>query len=96
MTDIEFNWNRAKAAANIKKHRVSFEEAQAVFFDDFARHMPDPEHSHREDRYLLLGLSGRARLLVVSHCFREGGSVVRIISARKATPRERDYYRDTL
>lgn len=89
---IKFEWDSAKAAANIKKHGVSFDEAQSVFYDEFAVQFFDGEHSSAEERFLMLGMSADARLLLVCHCEREAGSVIRIISARKATKREQTFY----
>jgi hypothetical protein len=89
---IKFDWDSAKARENERKHGVSFEEAQSVFYDDFARQFYDPESSEAEDRFLMLGMSNRARVLLVCHCERSGGEVIRIISARKATRTERVYY----
>lgn len=89
---IRFEWNSAKAAANVKKHGVSFEEAKTVFYDEFAVQFFDDEHSPDEERFLLLGMSTGARLLLVCHCERESGNVIRIISARKATKRESTFY----
>lgn len=89
---IEFEWDPEKALANQKKHGVSFEEAQSVFYDDFARQFYDPESSESEDRFLMLGMSNQARVLLVCHCERSDGDVIRIISARKATRDERTYY----
>ena len=89
---IRFDWDPAKARANMRKHGVSFEEAQSVFYDEFARQFYDPESSNEEDRFLLLGLSNQTRMLLVCHCERAGGEVIRIISARKATRNERKYY----
>lgn len=89
---IEFEWNSAKAAANFKKHGVSFEEAQTIFYDEFAVQFFDEENSDHEERFLLLGLSTGARLLLVCHCERASGGVIRIISARTATKRERTFY----
>ena len=88
---IAFDWDPAKARANERKHGVSFEEAQSVFYDDFARQFYDPDGSEAEDRFLMLGISNRARVLLVCHCERSG-EVIRIISARKATRNERQYY----
>src|SRR3989304_5677852 len=85
MHDIRFEWDRTKAAFNRRKHGVSFEEAQTVFYDDHAIEFFDPDHSEREDRFIMLGVSFRLRLLVVCHCVREAQSVIRIISARRAT-----------
>ena len=78
---------------NKRKHGVSFEEAQTVFYDEYAVEFFDPDHSDREDRLILLGMSFRLRLLVVCHCVREAQSVIRIISARRATRREAEQYR---
>jgi uncharacterized DUF497 family protein len=89
---IKFEWDPAKAAANVKKHGVSFDEAQTVFYDEFAVQFFDEDHSHDEERFLLLGLSTGAKLLLVCHCERESGSVIRIISVRNATKRERTFY----
>jgi len=89
---IHFDADPAKAAANLKKHGVSFAEAQTVFYDEFAIQFFDDEHSHDEARFLLLGMSTNARLLLVCHCERSGGEVIRIISARKATRRESAFY----
>ena len=90
---IKFEWDSSKAAANLKKHQVSFEEAQTVFYDEFAVQFFDDEHSGDEERFLMLGRSVHARLLIVCHCERESGQVIRIISARKATKREGAFYR---
>ena len=89
---IEFEWDPAKARANVKKHGVSFEEAQSIFYDEFAVQFFDEAHSSDEERFLLLGMSTRANLLLVCHCEREAGQVIRIISARKATKRESAFY----
>ena len=93
MHDIRFEWDRKKAALNSWKHGVSFEEAQTVFYDEQAIEFFDPDHSDREDRFIMLGLSFTLRLLVVCHAFRETPSVIRIISARKATRHEAATYR---
>lgn len=92
MSSLRFEWDPRKAAANRQKHGVSFEDAQSVFSDERARLIDDPDHSEDEDRFLLLGLSSSLRLLVVAHCYRVEGNVIRIISARKATRDEQDYY----
>ena len=89
---IKFDWDPAKAAANLKKHGVSFEEAQTVFYDEFAVQFYDESHSSEEDRFLLLGMSSGAQLLLVCHCERSGGSVIRIVSARRATKNESSHY----
>ena len=90
---IKFEWNESKAAANLKKHQVSFEEAKSIFFDDLGVQFFDEDHSSDEERFLMLGLSSDAKLLIVCHCEREQGAVIRIISARKATKRESAFYR---
>ncbi|MBN2498559.1 MAG: BrnT family toxin [Deltaproteobacteria bacterium] len=87
---MRFEWDDSKNEANRKKHGVSFEEAQSVFFDDRAIEFFDPDHSAEEDRFLMLGQSARLRMIVVSYCLRENG--IRIISARKATKKERRSY----
>ena len=92
MNNIRFQWDRNKDIANIKKHKISFEEAKSVFFDENARLIPDPEHSVEEERYIILGISERLNLLVVVHTYRENEEVIRIISARKATNTEIKYY----
>jgi uncharacterized protein len=89
---IKFSWDRAKAAGNLKKHGVSFDEAQTVFYDDFAVQFFDENHTDGEERFLLLGMSTGANLLLVCHCEREGGELIRIISARKATKSESTFY----
>jgi uncharacterized DUF497 family protein len=96
MSKLRFAWDSRKAAVNLKKHGVSFEEAETVFYDDNAELLADPEHSNEEDRFVLLGLSARARLLIVCHCYREPDSVIRVISARKATKREQRFYRGAI
>ncbi len=90
---IRFEWNPAKAALNLRKHGVSFKEAQSIFYDDFAVQFFDHEHSTSEDRFLMLGMSTDANLLLVCHCEREKGEVIRIISAREATRTEAGFYR---
>lgn len=89
---IAFEWSPAKAAANARKHGVHFEEARTVFEDDEALLIPDPEHSIGEERFVLLGVSAALRVLVVVHCERLDGAVIRIISARKADRAERTIY----
>ncbi len=92
MKHISFEWDDKKAKANFKKHGVSFEEAQSVFFDDQAIQFWDDKNSKDEDRFLMLGLSNKFRILLVVHCFRETKSTIRIISARKATKNEMKEY----
>jgi uncharacterized protein len=89
---MRFEWDPVKAASNARKHHVTFEVAKTVFYDDFAVQFFDEEHSVDEDRFLLLGMSSDARLLLVCHCEREDGEVIRIISARKATDSEAQHY----
>ena len=93
MSELRFEWDETKNRHNIKKHGVSFEEAQTVFLDDSAIRFFDPEHSADEDRFLMLGISFQLRVLVVCHCYRERDRVIRIISARKATRQEATHYR---
>ena len=92
MGNIEFAWDRRKTQYNLVKHGVSFEEAQTVFLDESARLIDDPDHSEDEDRFLLLGYSFQARCLLVSHCYRQSDTVMRLISARHATPQEEEVY----
>ncbi len=92
MNTLRFEWDDRKAAANFKKHGVRFEEAQSVFVDERAKLIDDPDHSEDEDRFVLLGLSSTLRLLLVCHCYRGEGNVIRIISARKAIARETKSY----
>jgi len=89
---IKFDWDPWKDRANQKKHNVSFEEAQSVFFDENAVQFYDELHSDNEDRFIMLGESNALRLLVVCHCERNSENVIRIISARKATKFERQFY----
>ena len=89
---IGFGWDSAKATANLRKHGISFEEAQSVFYDEFAVQFFDEEHSVGEERFLLLGMSTQAHLLLICHCERDAGNIIRIISARKATNRESAFY----
>ena len=90
---MRFEWDPSRAASNAKKHKVTFEVAKTVFYDDFAVQFFDEDHSFDEERFLLLGMSSDARLLLVCHCEREEGDVVRILSARKATESEAQNYR---
>ena len=89
---IDFEWDEAKASSNLKKHGISFTEAQSVFYDEYAVQFFDEESSESEDRFLMLGLSNESRILIVSHCERGEGNSIRIISARKATNNERKNY----
>ena len=92
MNGLRFIWDEAKATENVRKHGVSFEEAASVFADENARLKHDPEHSQREDRFILLGFSDKLRLLIVCHAYRENDELIRLISARKATTSERNQY----
>ena len=92
MGQLRFEWDPRKAAANRRKHGISFTEAESVFADEHALLLEDSEHSAAEDRFLLLGLSGALRVLVVVHCYRAGDSVIRLISARRADGEERRQY----
>lgn len=87
-----FEWTPAKARSNFRKHGVSLEEAQSVFYDEFAIQFHDEPHSSDEDRFLMLGMSSGTQLLLVCHCERDSGSTIRIISARKATAHESAFY----
>ena len=93
MPELRFEWDSAKSKENLKNHGVSFEEAQTVFYDDFAMEFYDDTHSEWEDRFLLLGLSSHLRLVMVCHCYRESEPAIRIISARKPTSNEARFYR---
>ena len=93
MKSLRFEWDLQKASANLRKHRVSFEEAKTVFLDEEALLLPDNEHSVSEDRFIMLGLSAQMRMLVVCHCHRESDDIIRIISARKANRAEQAQYR---
>ena len=96
MSELRFEWDTRKAAGNLKKHRVSFEEAQTAFLDEEALVIEDPDPSETEDRFILLGLSATLRVLSVCHCVRESGSVIRIISARRANRFEQKQYHERL
>ena len=89
---IRFDWDEKKSRANLKKHGVSFDEAQGVFFDDEALVYDDPSHSDEEERFLIIGRSFKLRVLMICHCYRGEDTVIRIISARKATSKERFFY----
>lgn len=89
---IQFEWNPEKASSNAQKHGVLFEEAKSVFYDEFAIQFFDEAHSSDEERFLLLGMSAQAKLLLVCHCERDSGNTIRIISARKATKQEARFY----
>ena len=88
---IVFEWDKNKNLSNIKKHKVSFEEAMSIFYDDNAKLIADPHHSPDEERFLLLGISSKLRLLVVCHSYRKNDNAIRIISARKDTKYEQSF-----
>lgn len=92
MNNLKFEWDESKNSINKRKHNISFEEAQTVFYDEMALVIDDPEHSNEEERFIILGFSIQANLLVVCHCYRSVDEVIRIISARKATKNESKYY----
>lgn len=92
MNGLQFEWDEHKNAINRQKHGVSFEEAETVFYDENALLISDPEHSLDEERFILVGFSFRARLLIVCHCYRGADQIIRIISARKATLQESRQY----
>ena len=92
MSTLRFEWDERTAAANSKKHGVTFEEAKSVFGDERAKLIDDPDHSEGEERFVLLGLSSSLRLLLVCHCYRGEGNVIRLISARKASSKESRSY----
>jgi hypothetical protein len=92
MPHLRFEWDPAKAVANPRKQAVSFEEAASAFSDEHALVIEDPDHSGDEERFVLLGLSAKLRMLVVVHCYRERDEVIRLISARKAKPQESRHY----
>lgn len=91
---IQFEWDEIKNKNNRSKHGIWFEEGQSVFDDLGSRVFIDSEHSDDEDRFLIVGMSSAARVLVVVHCYRESDSVIRIISARKATKKEVKFYEE--
>ena len=93
---IIFEWDEKKNETNIKKHGISFEEASSVFQDEESLIISDENHSQEEDRFILIGFSFKANLLVVCHCYREKDSIIRIISARKADRNERKQYLENL
>jgi uncharacterized DUF497 family protein len=88
----KFEWDSGKAKLNIRKHRVSFEEAETAILDELSKTTPDPDHSFAENRFITFGVSARGRLLVV--CYTHRAESIRIISARTATRREREFYEE--
>ena len=95
MNSLRFEWDSQKTAVSVKKHGVSFEEAKSIFLDDNGKLIGDPDHSEDEDRFVLLGLSSTLRMLLVCHCYRAEGNIIRIISARKASVKESQAYPST-
>lgn len=89
---ISFEWDDAKSESNLKKHGVTFDEASTVFYDPFALVVPDDEHSYDEERFVIVGMSMRARALTVCHCYKQTNELIRIISARQASKREEASY----
>lgn len=89
-----FTWDKNKCVQNIKKHSVSFEEAETAFYDEYSLIMDDTAHSDEEERFVLIGFSARSNLLIVCHCYRveSNEEIIRIISARKATKWETEIY----
>lgn len=96
MNTIQFEWDNNKNAINKKKHKISFEEASTVFYDDRAILFDDPEHSSEEDRFLIIGTTMSSKICIVSHCYRGNDEIIRIISARKATKTEQSVYEKNL
>ena len=94
MDNLRFEWDPDKNEKNIKKHKLTFEEASTVFYDEAARVIADPDHSEEEERFIILGMSSETNLLVVCHCYRENDLVIRLISARRATKNESKQYYD--
>ena len=94
MGDISFEWDEEKNRKNIKKHKISFEEATTVFYDEDAIVFDDPDHSIDENRFLIIGISKSEKLCIVSHCYRDNEGVIRIISARLAVKKEKDFYNE--
>ena len=92
MAELRFEWDPKKNRENLQRHKVSFEEAETAFTDEHGLVMDDPHHSEDEDRFILLGLSAKLRVLVVCHTYREEDEVIRLISARKANRSERGEY----
>lgn len=94
MCDLQFEWDANKAQSNVRKHGVTFEDAKSVFFDEYARVIPDPDGGYGEERFVILGQSKAHHILVVCHCYRGVDDKIRIISARKAGKRERNQYKE--
>ena len=93
MHNDKFVWDKEKYALNLQKHKIAFEEASTVFADDNAIYMDDEEHSQDEERFIVIGISDKLKMLMVCHCYRNGDRLIRIISERKATKPEENLYR---
>jgi len=96
MKNIQFSWDINKANTNLIKHKISFDEAKTVFDDENARLIFDPDHSNDEDRFILLGVSCKLKVLTIVHCYRDNENNIRIISARKSTKKEKKQYKEYL
>lgn len=98
MKEVRFEWNRKKDLANFRNHGVAFNEAKTVFYDEHAIEFYDRDHSLKEVRFLMIGLSSKLRVLLVSYTVREGNEeeFIRIISSRKATKSEQKVYLERL
>lgn len=94
MNTLRFEWDENKNSINKRKHKLSFEEAKTVFYDDNAILFDDPDHSIYEERFLILGFTNTSRICIVSHCYRDSDGLIRIISARQATKKEKRYYEE--
>ena len=92
LEQLKFEWDENKNRINKNKHKISFEEAKTVFYDEKALLIDDPDHSEDEERFIIIGESNKANVLVVCHCYRASETVIRIISARKATKTEANQY----
>jgi len=90
---MKFEWDENKNITNITKHGISFEEASTVFYDEDAILFDDPDHSYDEDRFLVIGITSSIKLCTVSHCYRDNDETIRIISARKASKKEIEFYK---
>lgn len=96
METIRFEWDENKNRINQQKHGISFEEASTVFYDDYAVLFDDPDHSEEEERFLIIGITSKEKVCIVSHCYRSSDQKIRIISARKATKPEQKIYLENL
>ena len=94
MNSISFGWDEEKNKKNIKKHKISFEEASTVFYDEYAIVFDDPDHSVDENRFLIIGTSKTDKLCIISHCYRDEEGIIRIISARLAVKKEKEFYNE--